>query len=60
MVTEGVTVQVELVVPVQLPPLHSNDVAAGLQLAVSVDDAPAEIMAGFALSVHCGGDAFAL
>jgi len=53
-------VQLELVVPAQVPPIHSKDVAAGLQLAVSVDDAPAEIMAGFAVSVHCGGDAFAL
>lgn len=59
MVTEGVTVHVELFVPAQVPPLHSNEVAAGLQFAVNVDDAPAEIIAGFALNVHCGGDAFA-
>jgi hypothetical protein len=59
-VTEGVTVQVELVDPVQVPPPHSKDVAAGLQLAVSVDDAPAVIIAGLAVSVHCGGVAFAL
>ena len=60
MVTVGVTVQLELVVPAQVPPFHSKDVAAGLQVAVSVDDAPAATVAGFALSVHCSGKAFAL
>ena len=60
MVTVGVTVHVELVKPVQVPPLHSNDVAAGMQLAVRVEDAPEETMAGLATSVHCGGAAFAL
>jgi hypothetical protein len=53
-------VQVELVVPVQVPPPHSKEVAAGLQLALSVADAPAVTMAGLAVSVHCGGAAFAL
>ena len=60
MVTEGLTVHVELVVPEQAPPLHSKDVATGAQSALSVDDAPAATMAGFAISVHCSGKAFAL
>ena len=59
MVTAGLTVQYELIVPAQVPPLHSKDVATGLQSAISVDASPAEIMAGIAVSVHCGGDAFA-
>jgi hypothetical protein len=53
-------VQLELVVLAQVPSLHSNDVATGLQLAVSVEDAPADTMAGVAVNVHCGGAAFAL
>ena len=60
MVTVGVTVQLEAVMPEQAPPLHSNDVAAGVQLAVSVDDAPEETMAGVAVNVQSGGAAFAL
>jgi hypothetical protein len=53
-VTEGLTVQYEPVVPTQVPPLHSKDVATGLQSAISVDGAPAEITAGIAVIVHCG------
>ena len=40
--------------PVHVPPTQTYEVAAGLQDAVSTDDAPEAIDAGDALSVHTG------
>ena len=54
MVADGVTVQVTAVAPAQFPPVHTKEVAVGMQLAVRVDDAPAVMDAGVATSVHTG------
>jgi len=53
-VVEGESVQVATVTPAQPPPLQAKDVAAGEQLAVSVEEPPAAIDAGLALRVHTG------
>ena len=50
----GVTVQVAPVVPAQVPPVQMRLVAAGVQVAVSVELPPAVIEAGLALRVHTG------
>ena len=47
--------QVVTLVPAQLPPVQTKDVAAGVQLAESVDVPPAVIEAGEALRVQDGG-----
>ena len=54
---EGVTVQVVALVPAQLPPVQTKDVAAGVQLAESVEVPPALIEAGDALREQDGGAA---
>ena len=42
------------VVPAHVPPVQTNDVAAGLQLAVSVELLPIVMAAGFAVRVQVG------
>ena len=51
----GVTVQVVALVPTQVPPVQVNDVAAGVQLAKSVELPPALIEAGAAVKEQDGG-----
>ena len=53
--TDGVTVQVAAVVPAQVPPVHANVIAPGLQLAESVELLPTTIDAGLAVKVQVGG-----
>ena len=55
MVAAGDTVQVEPVVPAQLPPCQAYDVAAGLQVGLRVAEPPGVIVLGLALRVHTGG-----
>ena len=50
------TVQLATIVPAQVPPVQVKEVAAGLQLAVSVAVPPAVIEAGDAVSVQVGGE----
>lgn len=50
----GVMVQFALVVPAHIPPVQTNDVAAGTQLVVRVEELPLTMEAG-AVSVHVGG-----
>ena len=47
--------QLEPVVPAQVPPDQEYDVAAGLQVAFTVDELPDVIVRGLALRVHTGG-----
>ncbi|OIQ73948.1 hypothetical protein GALL_444120 [mine drainage metagenome] len=54
MVVAGVTAQLDPVWPAQLPPLQVYEVAAGLQLAVRVEELPALTEAGFASRVQLG------
>ena len=42
--------------PAQVPPVQTNDVAAGAQLAVSTEVSPAAMDAGVAVTVHTGTD----
>ena len=44
-------------VPGQVPPVQVNEVAAGVQLAVSAEAPPASTEVGAALSVQAGGAA---
>ena len=53
-VVDGVTVHVDLVEPAHEPPNQANEVAAGLQVAMSVEVPPTVTDAGLALSVHVG------
>jgi hypothetical protein len=53
-VVVGVTVQVGPVVPAHVPPVHTNDVAAGLQFGVSTEVLPEVIDAGDALKLQLG------
>ncbi len=50
----GVTEQVAAVVPAQLPPVQTYELAAGLQLVVRVALPPTTIDAGLALTLHSG------
>jgi hypothetical protein len=50
----GLTVHAAPLVPAQVPPVQTYDVAAGLQLAASVELAPAVMEAGLALTVQDG------
>jgi hypothetical protein len=50
----GVTVQEFVSFPAQASPVQRYAVADGLQLAVKVDEPPAEIEAGFAVRVQAG------
>jgi hypothetical protein len=52
----GLTVQVAVVLLAQLPPVQIYDVAAGLQLAERVEEAPAATAGGLAPRVHTGAD----
>ena len=49
----GVTKQVDPLVPAHVP-VQTYEVAAGVQLAVKVDDAPAATDAGFGVNWHTG------
>ena len=51
---DGVTVQFAPVVPAQVPPVQTNDVAVGLQLVVRPELLPRTIVAGVAVSVQVG------
>lgn len=53
-VTAGVAVHVAAVVPAQLPPVQLNEVALGLQLAVSLDVRPGAIRPGTAVRAQLG------
>lgn len=44
-----------LVFPAQVAPVQLYDVAAGLQVAVSIDDPLAEIEGGLAVNMQAGG-----
>ena len=50
----GVTEQVAPVVPAHVPPVQTNEVAAGLQLGVSTEVPPEVIDAGDALRLQLG------
>lgn len=54
MVVVGVTEQVAPVVPAHVPPVQTNEVAAGLQLGVSTEVPPEVIDAGDALRLQLG------
>lgn len=50
----GVTVQVAVVLVAHVPPVQTNEVAAGVQVEVRVDVPPVTIVAGDALNVQLG------
>jgi hypothetical protein len=53
-VAVGLTVQVAVVFVAHAPPVQTNDVAAGVQEDVNVDDPPEATVAGDALKVQFG------
>ena len=53
-VVAGVTVQVEAVVPTQVPPVQVKEVTAGLQLAVRTVDLPGATLVGTGVRVQIG------
>jgi hypothetical protein len=55
-VDAGLTVQVAVVFVTHVPPVHTNDVAAGVHDEVRVDVPPVTIVVGDALKVQLGTD----
>jgi hypothetical protein len=52
--TLGATVQVAAIVPAQVPPVHTYELAVGLQLAVRVALPPGAMEAGLRVNAHTG------